>query len=110
MTKGQLVTSNSDITRVNENAKYLTTKEKNDIFMLQRQKDQLSAAVETKEHRGRTRAISSIVSWKEGFAEDINMYKKHGRHDIEAGYANNEEEFATQFFNFLRKHPELIIS
>jgi hypothetical protein len=38
------------------------------------------------------------------------MYKKHGRQDIEAESANNEEQFAYQFFNFLRKHPELIIS
>jgi hypothetical protein len=42
--------------------------------------------------------------------EDIHMYKKHGRHNIEAEYANNEEQFATQFFNFMRKHPELVIS
>jgi hypothetical protein len=33
------------------------------------------------------------------------MYKKRGRHDIEAESANNEEQFASQFFNFLRKHP-----
>jgi hypothetical protein len=52
--KGQLVTSNFDITRVIENAKYLVTKEKTDEFKLQRQKDQLSAALETEEHRGRT--------------------------------------------------------
>jgi hypothetical protein len=38
------------------------------------------------------------------------MYKKHGRHDIEAEYANNKEQFASQFFNFLRKHPKLVIS
>jgi hypothetical protein len=38
------------------------------------------------------------------------MYKKHGRHDIEAESANNEEQFVSQFFNFMRKHPELIIS
>jgi hypothetical protein len=38
------------------------------------------------------------------------MYKKRGRHDIEAVIANNEEQFATQFFNFMRKHPELVIS
>jgi hypothetical protein len=88
-----------------ENAKDLITKEKTDKFKQQRQKDQLSAALETEEHRGRTRAISSIASWKEGFAEDIHMYKKCGRHDIEAEFANNEEQFASQFFNFLRKHP-----
>jgi hypothetical protein len=38
------------------------------------------------------------------------MYKKNGRHDIEAESANNEEQFASQLFNFLRKHHELIIS
>jgi hypothetical protein len=51
---GQLVTSNSDITRLIENAKDLITKEKISEFKPQRQKDQLSAALETKEHRGRT--------------------------------------------------------
>jgi hypothetical protein len=48
--KGQLVTSNSDITRVIENVKNLITKEKTGEFKLQCQKDQLSAALETKEH------------------------------------------------------------
>jgi hypothetical protein len=62
-----------------ENAKELVTKEKTDKFKLQRKKDQLSAALKTEEYRGHTRAISSIASWKEGFAEDIHMYKKHGR-------------------------------
>jgi hypothetical protein len=38
------------------------------------------------------------------------MYKKCGRHDIEVESTNNEEQFITQFFNFMRKHPELIIS
>jgi hypothetical protein len=30
------------------------------------------------------------------------MYKKRGRHDIFAESANNEEQFASQFFNFMR--------
>jgi hypothetical protein len=51
---GQLVTSNSDITRVIENANDLVTKEKIGEFKPQRQKDQLSAALKTKEHRGHT--------------------------------------------------------
>jgi hypothetical protein len=38
------------------------------------------------------------------------MYKKCGRHDIDAESANNEEQFATQFFNFMRKHLEIVIS
>jgi hypothetical protein len=93
-----------------ENAKDLVTKEKTDGFKLQRQKDQLSVALETEEHQGHTRAISSIASWKEGFVEDIHMYKKCERHDIDAESANNEEQFATQFFNTTRKHPDIIIS
>jgi hypothetical protein len=39
------------------------------------------------------------------------MYKKCARHDKDAESANNDEEqFATQFFNFMRKHPDIIIS
>jgi hypothetical protein len=50
----QLITSNSDITRVIENVKDLVTKEKIGEFKPQRQKDQLSATLETEEHRGHT--------------------------------------------------------
>jgi hypothetical protein len=106
----ETVTSNSDITRVIENVKHLITKEKTGKFKSQHQKDQLSAALETEEHQGRTRAISSIASWKEWLVEDIHMYKKRGRHDIEVESINNEEQFASQFFNFMRKHPKLVIS
>jgi hypothetical protein len=42
--------------------------------------------------------------------EDIHIYRKNGRHNIEAESANNEEQFATQFFNFMTKHPELVIT
>jgi hypothetical protein len=39
------------------------------------------------------------------------MYMKRERHDKEAKSANNDEEqFANQFFNFMRKHPDIIIS
>jgi hypothetical protein len=38
------------------------------------------------------------------------MYKKHGRHNIDAEFANKEEQFATQFFDFIRKHPDIVIS
>jgi hypothetical protein len=42
--------------------------------------------------------------------EDIHMYKKRGSHDIDVESANNKEQFATQFFNFMRKHPDIVIS
>jgi hypothetical protein len=32
------------------------------------------------------------------------MYKKSGRHNIEAESANNEVQFSSQFFNFMIKH------
>jgi hypothetical protein len=38
------------------------------------------------------------------------MYKKRERDDIDAESANNEEQFATQFFNFMRKHLDIVIS
>jgi hypothetical protein len=38
------------------------------------------------------------------------MYKKHGRHDIDAESANDKEQFVTQFFNFMRKHLDIVIS
>jgi hypothetical protein len=93
-----------------KNAKNLITKEKIDEFKPQHQKDQLSVALKIEEYRGRTRAVSSIASWKEGFTEDIHMYKKCGRHDIDVESINNEEQFATRLFNFMRKHPDIVIS
>jgi hypothetical protein len=43
--------------------------------------------------------------------DDIHMYKKCGRHDKDTECTNNDEEhFATRFFNFMRKHPYIIIS
>jgi hypothetical protein len=74
-----------------KNAKDLITKEKFGKFKPQHQKDQLSAAFETEEYRDRTRAISSIASWKEGFVGDIHLYKKHGRHDIDAESENDKD-------------------
>jgi hypothetical protein len=38
------------------------------------------------------------------------MHKKRRRHDIDVESANEEEQFVTQFFNFMRKHPYIIIS
>jgi hypothetical protein len=40
----------------------------------------------------------------------IHMYKNRGRHDIDAESTNNEEQFATEFFNFMRKHLDITIS
>jgi hypothetical protein len=38
------------------------------------------------------------------------MYKKCGRHDIDVESANKEGQLTTQFFNVMRKHPDIVIS
>jgi hypothetical protein len=83
-----------------EKAKTLTAKEKTNKFKSQWKRDQLSIALENGEYRGRTRAISSITSWKEGFADESHMYKKRKTHVIAH---NAEETFTQKFFNFMRK-------
>jgi hypothetical protein len=78
---GQLITSSSKVTEVIKKALTLIDKKKTGEFTPQHEKEQLSAALESEEHRGHTRAISSIASLKEGFTEDIHMYKKRKSHD-----------------------------
>jgi hypothetical protein len=57
-----------------EKVKTLTTKEKTSEFKSQRERDQLSAALENEEHHGHTRAISSIALWNEGFVDESHLY------------------------------------
>jgi hypothetical protein len=75
-----------------EKAKTLSVKEMTGKFQSQWERDQPSAALENEEHCGRTRAISSIASRKEGFADGSHMYKKHKTH----GIAHNVEETFVQ--------------
>jgi hypothetical protein len=76
-----LITSSSEVTSIIEKAKTLATKEKIGELKSLQERDQLSAALKNKEHHGRTRAISSIACWKEGFADESHMYKKHKTHE-----------------------------
>jgi hypothetical protein len=98
-----LITSSSEVISVVAKAKTLAAKEKAGKFKSQRKRDQLSAALENKEHRGRTRVISSIASWKEWFVDESHLYKKRKTQDIEH---NTEEIFKQQFFNFM-KNPTI---
>jgi hypothetical protein len=77
-----LLMSSTEVTSVLEKAKTLTAKEKTCEFKSQQERDQLSTTLENEEHRGRTRAISSIASWKEGFVDESHMYKKRKTHKI----------------------------
>jgi hypothetical protein len=110
MKTSSVITSSSEVTEVIKKAKTLIDKEKIGELTPQREKDQLSAALKSKEHRGRTWAISLIASWKEEFAEDRHMYKKRKsrKEDVQPARIN-EEEFAQQFFNFMRKNPQYVV-
>jgi hypothetical protein len=72
--------------------KTLAAKEKIGEFKSQWERDQLSVAFENEEQRGHTRAISSIASWKEGFADESHLYKKCKTQEI----AHNAEETFAQ--------------
>jgi phosphoenolpyruvate carboxylase len=102
---GQLITSSSEVTSVVEKAKTLTAKEKTGEFKSQREIDQLSIALDNEEHRSCTRAISSIASQKEGFADEIHMHKKRKTQEIAH---NAEETFVQQFFNFMIKTHNML--
>jgi hypothetical protein len=99
-----LITSSSKVINVVEKAKTLATNEKIVEFKSQWERDQLSIAIENEEHRGRTRAISLIASWKKGFVDERHLYKTHKTHEI---VHNTEETFAQQFFHFMRKKPTI---
>jgi hypothetical protein len=102
---GRFITSSSEVTSMVEKAKTLTAKEKTGEFKSQWERDQLSAALENEEHRSRTRAISSVALWKEGFADESHLYKKRKIQEI---VHNAEERFAQQFFNFMRKTHNML--
>jgi hypothetical protein len=99
---GRLITSSSKVTNMVEKAKTLAAKEKFGEFKSQWERDQHSATLENEKHRGRTRAISSIALWKEGFVDESHLYKKRKTQEIAH---NTEETFAQQFFNFMTKNP-----
>lgn len=63
--------------------KEIVTQQKDGIFVLDREVDQLSVALGTSEHGGRVRGVSSKASWKDGFKEDAASYKKRDRYKEE---------------------------
>jgi hypothetical protein len=54
----------------------LAEMQKNGLFMPDREKDMLTAAIETPEHYGRVRGISSTLPWGKTFREHRSSYKK----------------------------------
>jgi hypothetical protein len=54
----------------------LAEMQKNGLFMPDREKDMLTAAIVTPEHSGRVRGISSTLPWGKAFLEHRSSYKK----------------------------------
>ena len=61
----------------------LTELQKEGKFSVKRDKDVLSTAIETKEHGGRIRGVSSKLTFREGFEEDRSTYKRHDNYKEE---------------------------
>jgi hypothetical protein len=62
---------------VAERVKTLTAQGSDGSFSEVREDDVLTAALETLEHRGQVRGVSSSLSWGKGFGEEFTgMYKK----------------------------------
>jgi hypothetical protein len=51
------------------------------LFVPDREKDMLTAAIGTPEHPGRVRWISSILLWGKAFREHRSSYKKRDRYN-----------------------------
>jgi len=78
----------------------LTKLQKQGKFSVKRDKDVLSTASGTKEHRGRIRGVSSKLTFRDGFEEDRSTYKRHDRYKeemIQAAEKAAESKFKEMF-------------
>ena len=56
---------------------------KKSSFTPSREKDELRLGLRNPKHTDRVRGLGKHRTWKEGFVEDVEMYKKHGRNWVE---------------------------
>ena len=78
----------------------LTNLQSQGKFKAKRDKDVLSTAIGTKEHRGRIRGVSSKLTFRDGFEEDRSTYKRHDRYKeemIQAAGKAAESKFKEMF-------------
>jgi hypothetical protein len=74
---GAITFSNPAVVGVAERVKTLAAQGSDDSFSGVREDDILTAALETPEHRGRVRGVSSSLCWGKGFSEEFaGMYRK----------------------------------
>jgi hypothetical protein len=74
---GGITFSNPAVVGVADRVKTLAAQGSNGSFSGVKKDDILTAALETPEHRGRIRGVSSSLGWGKGFGEEFaGMYKK----------------------------------
>ena len=61
----------------------LAERQRNGEFVPNRDKDMLAESIGTKEHGGRIRGISKHLSFKDGFSNDRERYRRHDRYKDE---------------------------
>ncbi|KAJ1295728.1 hypothetical protein BS78_01G245400 [Paspalum vaginatum] len=81
-------------------------------FIPERERDALTLAIGTKEYGGHVRGISSKLNWKQGFVEDIHMYKKKDRYKQELREAAEKvfaKKLTEMFIGAMEEHAPQII-
>jgi hypothetical protein len=74
---GGITISNPTVVGVADRVKTLAAQGSDGSFSGVREDDTLTAALETPEHRGRVRGVSSSLGWGKGFGEEFaGMYRK----------------------------------
>jgi hypothetical protein len=81
---GGITFSNPVVVGVADRVKTLAAQGSDGSFSGVRQDDILTAALETPEHRGRVRGVSSSLGWGKGFDEEFakKRYKRSDAHDV----------------------------
>ena len=102
---GQLVPRTSKVSEVVQRVKDIAAKEKDGLFKQKQQNDLLNATLETKEHRGRVKGVSSMASWKQAFDDDSASYKK--RRSLKQDSEKEElQKWTDCFFKFIKENPQ----
>lgn len=83
---------------------HIIEKEKTGEFIAKRENDQLTAALGNPEHSGRVKGKSSRMSWKVGFPQEAQSYRKRDNYK-----AKMREDIAAQviqhFYNLVAQNP-----
>ncbi|KAF2936172.1 hypothetical protein DAI22_04g284909 [Oryza sativa Japonica Group] len=101
MDEGKVSFEDPELVVVADTIENLSSAQKKGAFKPKREKDVLSTALSTPEHRGRVRGVSSKMSWKEGFKHDPYKTRETFKDKLrDEGAA----DFERQMMDFCVKH------